>query len=354
MLIRSVRTLSASLGLVLAVALLVGSGCAPASVAPAATPTPEPIELKLSWYTGETHHGFVDGGKRWAEMIEERSGGRIKVRYFFGEVLGKAAEQYDLVEKGLADAAVFIPSYSSGRFPLTSVAELPFAGPNAVVISEALGTVAQNFSDQEYKDTKLLALWCGPNHLFLNKKPVSTMEDLKGLKIRVAGAVQMKAAEALGITPVTLSTSEMYTGLERGTVDGTIITYSSAKSWRLDEVCDYITECSFVGVAGGVAMNQKFYDSLPKDLQLVVDYASKDLGKWEGESFYLQSVTGKEFFEASGKQITTMSDEELKRMKDATSQIWNDWAKELDAKGLPGTETADAFRAQVEKYQIKI
>ena len=98
----------------------------------------KPIELKLSHWMSPMHNLHVDVFVPFAKELEERTKGRAKVTIYPGEALGKAKDHYDLVMQGISDMAMFIHGYTAGRFPLTSVIELPIGVPSAKVGSRVI------------------------------------------------------------------------------------------------------------------------------------------------------------------------------------------------------------------------
>ena len=97
----------------------------------------KPIELKFSSWVGIAHGHHTGVMVPWAKMIEEKSGGRLKVTIYPGSTLGKPADHYDMVVNGIADIAFIAPGYTPGRFPLISVTELPMLFKSAKGGSQA-------------------------------------------------------------------------------------------------------------------------------------------------------------------------------------------------------------------------
>src|SRR3989304_2776726 len=122
---------------------------APATPAPGATPPPrvspptpvagtpaptapaKPFEFKVSTFVAPKHHLNVNAVERWGNEVEKQSGGRIKFTYYHAQALGRSADHYDMAAKGVAEVVLFVPGYTAGRFPLSSVGELAFLHPPA-------------------------------------------------------------------------------------------------------------------------------------------------------------------------------------------------------------------------------
>lgn len=159
----------------------------------------KPIELRFSsWVsTGHGHHRTVM--EPWAKMIEEKSGGRLKVTIYPGGTLGKPADHYDLIKNGIADMGFAAPGYTPGRFPLVSVTELPLLFKTSKGGSVAVMSLFDKYFKKEFGDVKLLWIWVHPPGQFhLGKKAVHTLEDMAGLKIRAATPMTAEMVKGLG------------------------------------------------------------------------------------------------------------------------------------------------------------
>jgi len=172
----------------------------------------EPIELKISHFGLPTWAQQTEVLEPWAKTIETLAKGRIKFSFFPNEILGKANEQYDLVLKGITDIGCSVTEYTPGRFPLTSSMKLPFLGvQSGEQASIVLWRIYNDYLKEEFKDTKVLWLWChGPGQIHTVNKPVRTLEDLKGLRIRIVDPLMAKVLEQLGAIPVKCSAPDTY------------------------------------------------------------------------------------------------------------------------------------------------
>ena len=126
--------------------------------------TAETIELRVAQPFSPKHTIQTMVLDPWAKKIEEMTGGKVKVTMFPGGALGKASDHYSLAEKGIADIVYALQDYTPGRFPLTSVFELPFMIPSAEKTSVAMWKTYEKFPEfrKEYSKVKVLALFCHP------------------------------------------------------------------------------------------------------------------------------------------------------------------------------------------------
>src|ERR687892_1802586 len=145
--------------------------------------------------------------------LEEKSKGRIKVAIHPGGALAAAPAHYENVVAGAFDIGWTLQGYTPGRFPLSGIVELPFLWSSA---QEATRVFWQMFEElpplqNEYRDVKVLATWTHDlGQLYTTSKPVRSLEDLRGLKIRAPGPVQVSMLRALGAVPVTMPAGQKY------------------------------------------------------------------------------------------------------------------------------------------------
>ena len=232
----------------------------------------KPIELKFSSWVSAVHGHHTGVMVPWVKMVEEKSGGRLKITIFPGSTLGKAVDHYDMVKDGIADMGFTTPGYTPGRFPLITATELPLLFKSSRGGSLAVMAVFDKYFKAEFKDVKVLWFWVHPpGHFHLAKKQVKVLEDLNGLKIRAATPMLTTMVKTLGAVPVSIPAPDTYTALERGTVDGTIFPWEAISSFKIAEVLKWHVSSGLYVAPLFTFMNQKKYDSLPPDLRKVID-----------------------------------------------------------------------------------
>jgi TRAP-type C4-dicarboxylate transport system substrate-binding protein len=303
-------------------------------------------ELKFAQPFSPKHTMQVKVFEPWAKRIEEQTNGRVKVTFYPGGALGKTPDHYDLAEKGIADIIYNLHDYTPGRFPLTSVYELPFMIPSATQTSRALWKTYEKFPEfqKEYKKVKVLALFCHPGgHFGTVKKPIRTLDDFKGMKFRTASASVTKALQMFGATPVTMPVTEAYTALERGVVDGTVLPWEGFFIFKVAELLKYATEADFYTMTMMVVMNKKTWKKLPDDIKKIIDENSGMVLSEEcGKVYDAVRPIMKKMSMEKGMQALQLPPAEKKRLEDVTIPIREEWVKEMEAKRLPGQAVLDA------------
>jgi TRAP-type C4-dicarboxylate transport system substrate-binding protein len=312
----------------------------------------KPIELKLSHFMSPMHNLHVDVFAPFAKELEERTKGRVKITIYPGEALGKAKDHYDMVVHGITDIAIFIHGYTAGRFPLTSVIELPIGVPSAKVGSRVIWELYDKYLKPEHPGIKLLTLWThGPGHIHMTKKPVKTLEDIKGLRIRSPGPQQTALLRELGISPLTIPIPELYDSLRRGMADGAVVPFSVVVDFKLFELIKYHTVANLYVMSMGLAMNPKTWESLPPDVQKIVEELSGPrMSEIAGASYDKYDQLGIEAAKKVKAEIFTLSSEEKERWADRIKPLNDKWISDMEAKGLPGKKIFDDARLLLEKY----
>lgn len=234
-------------------------------------------ELKFANFTPPFHTINASVIEKLNTDVSAKTGGALTVRGYHGGELGAGpVEQYVRVLQGAADIAWGLPGYTSSQFGKTMIAELPGAIPTDKPGYQAIWAAYDDHLAGEFPGTKPLALWTAePNALIMKSKVVRTPADLKGLKIRVAGATAAEVATALGATPVQMPISQVYNALQTGLIDGVITGHSVLKDFKLDEVADAITLGAPLGrVSFYTVMSQEVYQGLSADERAAIDAAS--------------------------------------------------------------------------------
>jgi len=311
------------------------------------------IELKFAHPYSPMHPQHRKVFVPWAKKLEKKTNGQLKIKFIPGGALGKPGQAYSVVEKGIADITFDIQDYSPGRFPLTSVFELPFMIKSAEKASVAFWkTYAKTPALQkEYDSTKVLWLNVhSPGGFTSMKKPIRTLDDLKGMKMRTASAFVTKALRIFESVPVTMPITEVYTSLERGVVDGTVLIYDGITVFKLDDLLKYVTAADFYTMTFFVTMNKNKYNALPDDVKKVIDANSGEMMSMiSGRQNEQETVAARKTCLAKGLEEIQFSQADTQKLIQMTMPLRDEWVKEMEAKGLPGKavlETALQYLAE--------
>ena len=285
----------------------------------------------------------------WAAAVKDASGGEVDVTVFPAQTLGKAPAGYDNAKNGVADLAWTLQGYTAGRFPLTQVIELPGLFQTAEVGSCALQMLYDSGAlDAEYTETRPIFMHVhAPGHIHSKDKPVTSLADLNGMKIRRPTAVIGTLLEELGAEPVGMPAPTIYENLQKGVIDGYMLPWEALPGFRLTELTNHHTEFGFYSSAFIVTMNQSAYDRLSDAGKAAVDENSGM--KWAriaGKGFDDSDARGYPIAEANG-QIYQIPEAERAEWEAAAERAKELYFAELEGKGLPGRETYAAIQGYV-------
>jgi TRAP-type C4-dicarboxylate transport system substrate-binding protein len=286
----------------------------------------------------------------WGKEIEKRTNGRVKVTMFAGGTLTPGDKCYDGVVKGLSHVGLSVFGYTSGKFPLTEVIDLPLGYKSGLAATRLINEYYKKFKPKEFDEVKVMYLHANGPNLVNTKKPVNKLEDLKGMKIRASGTVS-KITQALGATPVAMPMPDTYDALSRGVVDGVICPIEAMEGWRLGEVVKYTTQGT--GVANSLAMfvvmNKEKWNSIPPDIQQIIEKINEEWIDREGKVWDEIDKSGREFASQRGHKIITLAADEAPRWVKAVRPLLDDYVKSMKAKGLPGD---DALKFCEERLKV--
>ena len=313
--------------------------CAWASPPTANAAEEQVIRLKFSNVFPAPHRvGMLH--ERWSKDLEKATNGRVKVSFFPGGTLTPPAQTYDSVVNGIADVGASVFSYTRGKFPLTEVIDLPLGYKNGYVANKLINEYYARFKPKELDDVKVLWLHTTtPGFLMTAKKPVHTMEDVKGLKLRSTG-LSGQVVQALGGIPVGMTVTETYDALMKGVADGTMLPMEALKGFKMGEVLSYVTlnYSSTYVAAEFVVMNKAKWNSLPSDIKKIIDKLCQDYLEPQGRLWDEVDVEGKDFFLQKGGKFIDLTKEEDARWARQVRPILDEYVKNTTARGLPGAE----------------
>jgi len=319
----------------------------------AANAAPQQKKLTYSIFFPAAH-GQAEAGAAWAKEIEQRTGGRIKIDVFPGGTLTSAKDCYDGVVKGISDIGMSCFAYSRGRFPIMEAIDLPLGYPSGIVATRVANEFFKIMNPKELSDVKVLYIHAHGPGILHTKKPVTKLEDIKGMKIRSTG-FSAKVVEALGGSAVAMPQPETYEALQKGVVDGTFTPIETLKGWKQAEVIKSTTDCVSIGytTAMFVVMNKNVWNSLPSDIQKIIEEVSAAWIEVHGKLWDKLDTEGREFTKSLNNQIITLSPEENQRWVAAVAPIIDTFQQELNKNGLPGDQAISEIKRLIAHYTQK-
>ena len=313
-----------------------------AFVASSSVSSAKPITLNMTSQNPETSWGHMSAIAPWAKQVEKATKGQLKIRIYAAQTLTKGKDAWTATKSGVADLGWCFHGYWPGLTPLADVISLPALGfKTAEKGSEMLWNLYEKFPSiqKEFADNQVLLTYTShPYMLITTDKWVKSLEDIKGLKIRMTGGPPTTQMKALGGVPMLIPMPENYISLQKGVIDGMGAPWEAIHGFRLYEVVKYYTEVPFPAVYFTIAMNKNKWNSLPKDIQRAV----MSVSGLEGSKFF-----GRNFFDTAKDSVFqkakeggypinfyTLSDSERARWLEVGGKpIWEDWVKKMENEG---------------------
>jgi len=288
--------------------------------------------------------------QEWAAEVEKRTHGAVKITVFPGGTLTPADKCYDGVVKGLSDLGQSCPAYTRGRFPLSEVTDLPLGMKSGLQATRLINAYLKKFQPKEFGDVKIMYFHGHGPGILHAKKPVSNLEELKGMKIRCTG-LATKVVSALGATPVSMPMGETYDSLSKGVVDGSVAPFEALKTWKWGEVVKSTTlnYGSSYSTAFFVVMNKDRWNSLSKEVQATIERVNEEWIEKTGRMWDEIDKAGREFAEKLGSKVISLPAEEDAKWAKLVRPILDDYVKNMKEKGLPGEEALKFYLDEVGK-----
>lgn len=296
------------------------------------------IKLKYSNFFPPSHKNSILS-EQWGKEIEKRTNGRVKVTYFAGNTLTPPTQTYDSVVKGIADVGQSLVGYSPGRFPLTEVLALPLGYSSGIQATKLTNAFYDKFRPKEFDDTQVMYFHGHGPGLFNTKKVVSSIDEVKGLRIK-ANAENAAIVTALGGAPVSLPITETYDGLQKGLIDGVLLPIEPIKGWKFFEMIKTIIENYAMSYTAPifVTMNKEKWNSLPPDVQEIISQINREWAEKQGQQWTDLDKESKEFCLQKGIQIPRATPEQEAETSEKMKPILAEYVASMKTKGLPGDE----------------
>lgn len=296
-------------------------------------------------------HPQVTGMERFAEIVKEKSGGKIEVKLFPGGTLGGDVQTLSSVQGGIVEMSVMNAGILSGTVKEFGVVDLPFlfATPEEAdaVMDGPIGTaLAEKLPAQRLVG---LGFWeLGFRHLTNNRRPVNGVEDVAGLKIRtVQSAVPIATFNTLGANAVPLPYPELYSALETGTVDGQENPLANIVNAKFTEVQKYLSLTGHQYNPQIVIVSKTFWDRLDAEEQTLLQDAATEARDYQRKVSREANAGFLDQIRESGMEVVELSPEKLDAFRKAVEPVI---AQNRDA---IGGETVDAVMSELKTLRGK-
>ncbi len=316
------------------------------------------VTLKFHTFMAPLSNVWLTMHKPWMDKVERESGGRIKFEAYPAMQLGGAPPQlYDQVRDGVVDVMWNVAGWAAGRFPRIEVFELPFVMNNAEATSKAYWEYVQTKAPDEYKETQVIALHVhGPGMFHSATKPIQSVADLRGMKVRGPTRMVTRLLGAVGATPVGMPLPQIPEALSKRTIDACVIPWEVVPSVRVHELTRFHSEFDRTGpalytTAFVMAMNKPRYESLPADLRKVIDDNSGlATSAWLGKTQEGNDPNGRQAAVERGNTIYTFTAAQRQEFVERSSAIEGEWVADMNKRGFDGQDLLRSAKALIAKH----
>jgi tripartite ATP-independent transporter DctP family solute receptor len=291
-------------------------------------------------------HPIYHSAVHFKELLEEKTDD-FTVEVYHSSQIASDRESIELLQFGEVEIAIpstppvmnFVPEYG--------IFDLPYLMPSTEVADEVLdGPFGDKMLDLlEDQDLVGLAWWeNGFRNLTNSTRPVETLEDVEGLKVRTQESeIEMDSWEALGASPTPMSFGELYTGLQQGTVDGQINSYSTTHLSKFQETQEYFSDTQSTYTPLVFLFSKPIWDTLTEEQQQLIEETALEARLYNRE---LSRELDQESFEALEESMTftPISDEEREKFIEASQSVIE------KHKGNIGEDLVDEYMNEIEKH----
>ena len=316
------------------------------------------VTLKFHTFMQPMSNVWLSMHKPWMEKVEKESAGRIKFEAYPAMQLGGTPVQlYDQARDGVVDIVWTLPGNTAGRFPRIEVFELPFMMNNAEATSKAYWEYFQTQCPDEFKETQVIALQVhGPGMFHSATKAITTVADLKGMKVRGPTRQVTNLLRSMGAIPVGMPLPQIPDALSKGTIDACVIPWEVVPSVKVHELTKFHSEFpagtpALYTTTFVMAMNKPKYESLAPDLKKVIDNNSgMATSAWLGKTQESNDPIGRKSATDRKNTIHTFTAAETQEFIKLSAAIDDAWVADMDKRGFKGKALLDSAKALIAKH----
>jgi TRAP-type C4-dicarboxylate transport system substrate-binding protein len=291
--------------------------------------------------------------ERWKVEVEKRTGGKVAIDTYPGGTLLDAKNMMDGVIAGQADIGCLCMAYQPGRFIITNALGLPLGIADARIGSLILWELHQKYpSDEAFKPVKVLTMFVSAPSNIMSKKPIRTLDDVKGQNLRASGSAG-DVLKAWGANMIGMPMSDTPEALQKGVIQGLFSSLEVLKDFKYAESCRYVTMVDTSMYPFAVVMNMDSWNALPDDVKKVMDDLRAEQAEWTGkymDDHVKESVDwSKETYQL---EVIQLPPEERTKWDALLSPITAQWIADAKAKGFPAEQIVEDIKALIKKYTM--
>lgn len=278
--------------------------------------TAGPIVLKFAGNT-PLDNIMTKCGNHFCSLVNEKAQGRLRLDYYPTDQLGKERDLVKFIPGGVVDLAILNLSYWTSTVPILGLLRTYCLYDDFQHIHRALDAGVRDliFPEAAKMGIKILSGVDYSTAYIMSRKPLSKIEDLKGLKIRGTGDQSDVMIAALGGATVTLTGAEVYMALQRGTVDAATTTLDSMLTRKMFEVAPYVTDIMILPLEMFLSVSLKKFNSLPKEFQTMLIQCAEETQEWSRVESQKINKTLRHQLKEKGMTFVSVEPKEAKRIK---------------------------------------
>jgi tripartite ATP-independent transporter DctP family solute receptor len=298
--------------------------------------TGKTIKLRLA-SPSPTGTNMVRGYEKFVELVEKKSAGKVKIKLFANAVLGSDRATLEAVQTGTLDMAScsspnmasFAREYMVFDLPFVTYPEYQknlYAALDSGELGKRLDTVAENIGLKTIMYSEY-----GYRKYVSASKPLNSIKDLKGLKVRTTDSpIEVAVAKALGMSPAPIAWGEVYTALQQGTVDAEGNNYEHLVNAKHIEVLKYAMDSNHNYSMHILMMNKQKFDELPDAVQSLLMECAREALNWQREITIEHEARAEKEMIKTGINIHRLTPEQRTELVEATKVVWDEFKDELD------------------------
>ncbi len=280
----------------------------------------------------------------WADSVMEASENHLDIQVYHGATLAGPTGTIDAITDGTADIGWGLQSFYADMFPVTEVFMLPLLDiDRATQGSEAIWEFYQttDYMDEEYEDYHVLLLHTNcQSPISTVKTKIEELSDMEGMQIRGNSGPPTTFIQNLGANPVSVSINDLYSNLDKGTLDGCITDWHAISSFKLDETLAWYADENIGVSTYFLLMNKDKYEELPEVLQQILDDQSADAIQyttaWDDVEDEMKATV-----EDEGK-LYNFDDQTRSDLEDVAKETVDQWIEKTNGLGYDGQAIYDA------------
>jgi len=305
----------------------------------------EPTMLRFALTAPPTTWVNTMGAQPWSKEVTDAADGTLDIKFFFGTTLGTVRNIYDRTVAGAVDISFGTFGELTGQFQKVNVTTLPFETRDCYEAATALWRLYKNGTiTEEFAHVKPLVLFTFPGYVLSTTKPVKTLADMDGLKVITTARITSQGVQLLGGVPITLIPTEIYSALQRGTGQGTLISWAAVTVFKLDEVTKYDVDTPFGHGPTYFFMNKELFAKLPAVAQAALDkYSGDPLNQRLAKAGAKIQDEARALLSSRGHTVSDLEPAVAEEWRRRLSSITQEWI----AATPDGTKVVDAYRKEI-------